>query len=48
MHGLRHARGEYVIIMDADLSHHVRLADCLDLLAIFVRKDAHYVSLLTV
>lgn len=22
VHGLRHARGEYVIIMDADLSHH--------------------------
>ncbi len=23
MHGLKHARGEFVIIMDADLSHHV-------------------------
>lgn len=24
LHGLKYARGEYIIIMDADLSHHVR------------------------
>ena len=24
LHGLQHARGDHVIIMDADLSHHVR------------------------
>lgn len=24
LHGLKHASGDYVIIMDADLSHHVR------------------------
>lgn len=32
-HGLRYAHGDYVIIMDADLSHHVRLlGKCLTLL----------------
>ena len=24
MYGLKHARGDFIIIMDADLSHHVR------------------------
>ena len=24
IHGLKHARGDFIIIMDADLSHHVR------------------------
>ena len=25
VHGLKHAKGDYIIIMDADLSHHVSL-----------------------
>ena len=25
VHGLKHAKGNFIIIMDADLSHHVRL-----------------------
>ena len=27
VHGLQHAKGDYIIIMDADLSHHVSLGD---------------------
>mgnify|MGYP003896310267 FL=1 len=27
IHGIKHATGNFVIIMDADLSHHVRIRD---------------------
>ena len=34
-HGLRYARGDYVILMDADLSHHVRQCPMLMLVSTF-------------
>ena len=27
IHGIKHATGNFVLIMDADLSHHVRMSD---------------------
>ena len=27
MHGLKHASGDYVLLMDADMSHHVSTPD---------------------
>ena len=29
IHGMKHATGNYVIIMDADLSHHVSFSSCM-------------------
>lgn len=39
IHGIKHATGNFIIIMDADLSHHVSLHNLFTSKFMFVIKD---------
>lgn len=44
IHGIKHASGNFIIIMDADLSHHVNFVPCCINLTFNVKSQYKYSS----
>lgn len=44
VHGIKHATGNFIIIMDADLSHHVSCFSCLLSIELHHRNNCTWIS----